>query len=68
MKYAIGDIVAFGYKIGRITNYSPADKLYQIEWAHNRLELLPEKEVGDMREHFFTLRNLLKLSGFSNGI
>ena len=68
MKYAIGDLVAFGYKIGMITSYDKKDKTYQVEWAANRLELIPEERVGALREHFATLRNLLKLSGYSNGI
>jgi hypothetical protein len=68
MKYGVGDLVAFGYKIGTITRYYPQDNTYQIEWGGKRLEIYHQDKVGELRQNFQTLRNLLKLSGYSNGI
>jgi len=70
MKYGIGDMVAFGYKVGMITEYYPEEKTYQVEWlgGKNHLEVLAGDKVGELRENFKTLRNLIVLSGFGNGI
>lgn len=70
MKYGLGEMVAIGYKVGVVTNYDPKDKKYQVEWlgGKNRLELFSGESIGEMRENFNLLRNLLKLSGYSNGI
>lgn len=70
MKYPLGEMVAFGYKIGMITNYVPEEKMYQIEWlgGKSRLELCNDERVGELRENFKVLRNLITLSGFGNGI
>lgn len=70
MKYGLGDMVAFGYKVGMITQYYPKEKTYQIEWlgGENRLETLPANRIGELRENFKTLRNLIILSGYGNGI
>lgn len=70
MKYGLGDMVAFGYKVGMITDYLSREDKYQVEWlgGENRLEIMPANRIGELRENFKTLRNLIILSGYGNGI